>query len=52
MVIYTDTEMIVPKENVFQKEKDFDSQTEKLMISKGDRLGSGGMRRGCGMEIL
>ena len=31
---------------------DTDSQTEKLMVSKGDSSGDGGMSWGCGMEIL
>ena len=31
---------------------DTDSDFEKLMVSKGDSLGGGGMCWGCGMEIL
>ena len=31
---------------------DIDSQTEKLMVSKGDRLRGGGMHLGFGLEML
>jgi len=49
---FTDMWNLKKGQNELLCRTDTDSQTEKLMVSKGDGSGGGEIRWGCGMEIL